>query len=90
MVFAIHQHESAIGFTCVLPILNADPNSLPTLSLCVVTEYSFHALPHVLNLHWSSVLPTIMYMFQCYFLKSSHPLLPLSPKVCSLCHKRDF
>ena len=25
-----------------------------------------------------------MYMFQCYSLKSSHPLLPLSPRVCSL------
>ena len=28
----------------------------------------------------------VMYLFQCYSLKSSHPLiLPLSPKVCSLC-----
>ena len=31
------------------------------------------------------VLHMVMYMFQCYSLKSSHPhLLPLSPKVCSL------
>ena len=35
--------------------------------------------------NWSSVLHMVMYMFQCYSLKSSHPLLfPLSPKVCSL------
>ena len=28
----------------------------------------------------------VMYLFQCYSLKSSHPLLlPLSSKVCSLC-----
>ena len=32
-----------------------------------------------------SVLHMVIYMFQCYSLKSSHPhLLPLSPKVCSL------
>ena len=37
------------------------------------------------NLYWSSSLHMVMYMFQCYFLISSHPhLLPLSPKVCSL------
>ena len=43
------------------------------------------ALRHASNLHWSSVLHMVMYMFQCYSLKSSHPhLLPLSPKVCSL------
>ena len=30
------------------------------------------------------VLHMVIYMFQCYSLKSPHPLLPLSPKVCSL------
>ena len=43
------------------------------------------ALLPALNLHWSSVLHTEIYMFQCYSLKLSHPhLLPQSPKVCSL------
>ena len=43
------------------------------------------ALLHALNSHWSSVLHMVIYTFQCYSLKSSHPhLLPLSPKVCSL------
>ena len=43
------------------------------------------ALLHALNLHWPSILHTVIYMFQCYSLKSSHPhLLPHSPKVCSL------
>ena len=38
------------------------------------------------SLHCSSVSRMVKYMFQCYSLKSSHPLLlPLSPKVCSLC-----
>ena len=37
------------------------------------------------NLHWSPILHKVIYMFQCYSLKSSHPcLLPYSPKVCSL------
>ena len=43
------------------------------------------ALFHALNLNWSSISNMVMYMFQCYSLKSSHPcLLPQSPKVCSL------
>ena len=41
-------------------------------------------LLHTSNLHWSSVLHMVMYMFQWYSIKSSHPLLPLNPKVCSL------
>ena len=40
------------------------------------------ALLHALSLRWSSILHMVMYMFQCYSLKSSHPhLLPHSPKV---------
>ena len=39
----------------------------------------------LLNLDWSSILHMVIYMFQCYSLKLSHPcLLPQSPKVCSL------
>ena len=40
------------------------------------------ALLHALNLHWSSVLHMVIYMFECYSLKSSHPhLLPQSPSL---------
>ena len=43
------------------------------------------ALSHASNLDWWSVSHMIIYMFQWYSLKSSHPrLLPQSPKVCSL------
>ena len=58
----------------------------PTLFFWVVPEHwILDALIHASNLHWSSVLHMVMYMFQCYSLKSSHPLLLLlSPKVCSL------
>jgi len=42
-------------------------------------------LPHASKLDWWSILRMIIYMFQCYSLKSSHPrLLPQSPTVCSL------
>ena len=42
-------------------------------------------LSHAWNLDWRSISYMIIYMFQCYSLKSSHPhLLPQSPKVCSL------
>ena len=42
-------------------------------------------LSHPLNLDWQSVSYMIIYMFQCYSLKSSHPrLLPQSSKDCSI------
>ena len=42
-------------------------------------------LSHASNLDWRAVSHMVIYMFQCYSLKSSHPhLLPQSPKVCSL------
>ena len=43
------------------------------------------ALFHVSNLDWSSVSHMVIYMFQCYSLKSFHPyLFPQIPKVFSL------
>ena len=42
-------------------------------------------LSHASNPDWRSISYMIIYMFQCYSLKSSHPhLLPWSPKLCSL------
>ena len=42
-------------------------------------------LSHALNLDWQSSSHMVIYMFQCYSLKSSHLCrLPQSPKVCSL------
>ena len=46
---------------------------------------SLSTLSHASNLDWQSVSHIVIYMFQCYSLKSSPPcLLPQSPKVCSL------
>ena len=42
-------------------------------------------LSHALNLDWWYLSHIIIYIFQCYSLKSSHPrLLPQSPKDCSI------
>ena len=70
-------------YTCVLPILNIPlpPDPIP---LGCHRGLTLGALPHALNLHWSYLSHMVMYMFQCYSFKSSHPChLPLSPKVCS-------
>ena len=42
-------------------------------------------LSHASNLGWRSISHLIVYLFQCYSLRTSHPrLLPQSPKVCSI------
>ena len=41
-------------------------------------------LSHASNLDWRSISHMVIYLFECYSLKSSHPHLPQSPKVYSL------
>ena len=65
-------------------------NLLKLMSIKSVMPSNHLILCHPLllqsNSHWFSILHMVMYIFQSYSLKSSHPLLlPLSPKVCSLC-----
>ena len=85
MVFAIPSHESAMGLH-VFPILNPPPTSLSILShLGNPSAPALSTLSHASNLDWWSVLHMIIYMFQCYSLRSSHPrLLPRSPKDYSI------
>ena len=87
MIFAMHQHDSATDVP-VSPLLNPPlsfhlpPHPIPLGSSRGLV---LGALFHALNLLCLSILHMVMYMFQCYSLKSSHPLiLPLSPKVSSL------
>ena len=85
MVFTKHWHESATGVH-VSPILNSPTTNQPhpILRGCP-RALALSALFHDSNLHWSSILHMVIYIFQCYSLLSSHPhLLPQSPKVCSL------
>ena len=73
------------GCTCVPALWT--PLLLPSLPHPIPSGLSLalSALLHSSNLHWSFILHMIVYMFQCYSLKSSHPcLLSQSPKVCSL------
>ena len=62
------------GCTCVPHCIPLGHPSAPVLS----------TLFHALNLDWPSISHMIICMFQCYSLKSSHPLLLQIPKVCSL------
>ena len=76
------------GCTCVpsswTPLAHISP-LLPSIPLECATALALHGLLHPSNLHWSTILHMVTYIFQCYSLKSSHPrLLPHSPKVCSL------
>ena len=73
------------GCTCVRhpePSSHLPPHPIPQGHPSVP---ALSTLSHALNLDWWSISHMIIYMFQCYSLKSSHPhLLPQSPKVCSL------
>ena len=85
VVFAIHRYEPAMG-AHVSPHPEP-PSHLPSQPspLGCSRAPALSALLHTSNLHWSFILHMVIYMFQHYSLKSSHPpLLPHSPKVCSL------
>ena len=61
------------------PITHPSPSYPSGTSQCTSPEH----LSHSLNLDWQSVSHMIIYMFQCYSLRSSHPcLLPQSPNDC--------
>ena len=82
--FAIHSHESSMGIH-VSPPSQTPLHRLPyPIHLCCPKAPVLGTLLHALNLYWSSVLHMVMYVFQCYSLKSPHPLLTLSLKVCYL------
>ena len=73
------------GCTCV-PHPEA-PSHLPPHSILQdqPSAPALSTLSHASNLDWWSVSHMIIYVFQCYSLRSSHPcLLPQSPKDCSI------
>ena len=83
VVYAIHWHESAHGCTCV-PHLEPPSHLLPhPIPQGHPRAHTLSILSCALNLDWRSISHMIIYMFQCYSLKSSHlRILPQSPKVC--------
>ena len=67
--------------------LSRSPLPTPShpITLGCPSALALSALFHALNLDWWSVSHMVIYMFQCYSVKSSHPrLLPQSSEVCSL------
>ena len=78
--FSIYRHGSDMSmYVSPHPILELIPPPSPP------HPSGLSALLQVSNLHWSSISHTVIYMFQCYSLRSSHPhLLTQSPKDCSL------
>ena len=73
MVFAMHQHESATGIH-VFPATHPEPPShLPShpIPLGCPRALVLSTQRHAFKLHWPSILHMVMYMFQCYSLKSS-------------------
>ena len=73
------------GCTCVPhpePLSHLPPHPIP---LGHPSATALSTLSHASNLDWRSISHMIIYMFQCYSLRSSHPcLLPQSPKISSL------
>ena len=73
------------GCTCVPrpePPSHLPPNPIPQGHH---SAPALSTLSHASNLDWQSISHMVIYIFQCYSLKSSHPcLLPQGPKVCSL------
>ena len=67
----------------VFPILNPPPTSLTDpVPQGHPSAPALSTLSHASNLDWRSVSHMIIYMFQCYSLKSSHPhLLPESKRL---------
>ena len=71
VIFAIHWHELDMDvhvFPC--PELPSHLPSLP-IPLGYPSALALSALFHALNLDWSSVSNMVIYMLQCYSLKSS-------------------
>ena len=86
LVYAIHQHESAIGMhLCPLSWTSLPPTT-PSHPSWLWQDTELGSLYYTTNPHCLSLLHLVIYMFQCYSLNLSHPLLPLlCPQVCSLC-----
>ena len=64
------------------PFQNLPPHPIPQGH---PSAPALSTLSYALNLDWRSISHMMIYMFQCYSLRSSHPrLLPQSPKDCSL------
>ena len=74
--FARRQHEWAVGIHMSPLSCTHLPSSPASHPFRWSQSTGLSSLHHAANSHWLSILHMVMYMFQCYSLKSSHPLLP--------------
>ena len=72
LVSAKYQYESAIA----KPLSLESSSCLPLHPTSLLQSLGFSSLSHIANSHWLSTLHIVIYMFPCYSLLSSHPLLP--------------
>ena len=69
----------------VFPILIPRPTSLSPRSLWVFPVHKVRALVSCIQPGLVICFTLVVYLLQCYSLRTSHPrLLPQSPKVCSI------
>ena len=81
--FPVYQHESFLNIHVSPPFWTPPPPTPPYPSR-LSQSTSFVCPTSCIRLSLVIVLHMVIYMFQCYSIKSPHPLLPLSPKVSSL------
>ena len=81
----LQQHESAINTLHIYPLpLESPSKPLPPSHHSRSSQRTgLSSLCHTATPHYLSVLHTVMYIFQCHSLNSSHPLLP---QVCLQVH----
>ena len=85
IVMASATHRSQ-AYMWPLPPLSPLPTPSPPPPTRLSRSTTFGSPRYTSIAHWLSLLHMVIYMFQCYSLKSSHPLLlPLCSKVGSLC-----
>ena len=69
----VHHHESVIGIHTSPPSWNSLPPLSPSHPSKLSQSTHMGSLIHTANPHLLSILHMVMYVFQCYSLKSSHP-----------------
>ena len=81
LVSAIHQHGSAIDIYMFPPSWDSLMSPIPSRSSRLAQSPGLSSLGHKANSHWLSISYMVVYMFPCYSLYSSHPLLRMPPCV---------
>jgi len=60
-----------------LPLRPSSHHPTPSHSSRLSQSTKLSSLCYTVNSHWLSILLMVLYMFRCYSLNFSHPLLPL-------------